>query len=256
MTDYIDDDKLFAQHLDEHKWDCIPDKFVVVDLETTGLTPKTDRIIEIGAILFSKDLYLTSGEVKNFQCFIKQENPIPTDSTAIHGITDEMVKDGDTEYSALSEFFVFSRGLPVYAYNAKFDRDFITETAKRCGFHDEDFKFKPEDILDTVDLVFDDLPNRKLETVANRLGYPTGKMHRALEDCALGLAVLIQCRQRLMIKQSTILREECLDLKKQTEELKGNENSTRRKGSSDKTLLWVSIGVSVALILAFAIPKS
>jgi phage terminase Nu1 subunit (DNA packaging protein) len=59
-----------------------------------------------------------------------------------------------------------------------------------------------------------------------------------------------------MIKQSTILREECLDLKKQTEELKGNENSTRRKGSSDKTLLWVSIGVSVALILAFAIPKS
>ena len=215
----MDDDEEFKQYLDANKWDCIPDEFVVFDLETTGLTPQTDRIVEIGAILFRKDLYLKSGEVNQFQCFVKQEKPIPKEAIAIHGITDDMVVDGDSEYAALTEFFMFIGNLPLYAYNAKFDKNFIQATAKRCGYFDEDFKFEVEDVMPLVSQVFDDLPNRKLQTVAQRIGHPIGNAHRALGDCAMALHLFINCTQKLMIQQSAYAREEYLDLKRKTEEL-------------------------------------
>ena len=139
MKNFMDDDEEFKQYLDANKWDCIPDEFVVFDLETTGLTPQTDRIVEIGAILFRKDLYLKSGEVNQFQCFVKQEKPIPKEAIAIHGITDDMVVDGDSEYAALTEFFMFIGNLPLYAYNAKFDNQ---------RFESEHFGVLPSEVCD------------------------------------------------------------------------------------------------------------
>ena len=70
-----------------------------------------------------------------------------------------------------------------------------------------------------VSQVFDDLPNRKLQTVAQRIGHPIGNAHRALGDCAMALHVFINCTQKLMIQQSAYAREEYLDLKRKTEEL-------------------------------------
>lgn len=248
MNDFMDDNDAFARHLDQHKWDCIPDEFIVFDLETTGLTPRTDRIVEIGAIRFKKDVYLKTGEVKNFHSFIKQEKAIPKEATAIHGITDDMVIEGDSEYSALTEFFAFVKGLPVYAYNAKFDRDFIKETTKRSGYHDEQFRFEVSDIMDFVDVVIEDLPNRKLETVGKHLGYPTENMHRALEDCTLALAVMIKCLQHQMINDSTMLREQYLDLKKKTEELKVAQNVTSIKDDHSPMIFKVLGGLAVSFI--------
>jgi len=63
------------------------------------------------------------------------------------------------------------------------------------------------------------LPNRKLQTVAKRIGHPMENAHRALGDCAMTLHVFINCTQKLMIQQSVYAREEYLDLKRKTEEL-------------------------------------
>jgi|GEM_PF-2704162 len=263
MTEnFMDNDEAFKKHLDDTKWDCIPDEFVVFDLETTGLTPQSDSIVEIGAILFRKDLYLRTGEVNQFQCFVKQEKPIPKDAIAIHGITDEMVANGDSEYAALTEFFIFIGSLPVYAYNSKFDRDFIRATAKRCGYFDENFKLDAKDIMPMVSEVFEDLPNKKLTTVAKHIGHPVQNSHRALDDCAMALHVFINCIQKAMIRESVLAREMYLDLKHKTEELQAQldansaQKFTENKAQNENgRAVQIGIGIVILIFIFLAIAK-
>ncbi len=255
MNEIMDNDNEFKKYLETAKWNSLPDEFVVFDTETTGLTPKTDRILEIGAILFRKDDYLKTGEVTSFQCFIKQDRPIPADATAINGITDEMVKDGDSEYAALTKFFEFVESRPLFAYNAKFDKDFLQATAKRCEYFDDDFKLEVEDVMPLVSEVFTDLPNRKLTTVAKRIGSQNTGAHRALNDCAMTLQVLIHCKQTLMVRDSVEAREMYLELGRKTAELQAQlDASSEKKEENGKSVL-IGIGVLILIFLFFAVAK-
>lgn len=255
MTSFMDNDVEFKQYLETAKWTSLPDEFVVFDTETTGLTPQSDRILEIGAILFRKDDYLKTGEVSTFQCFIKQDKPIPTEATAINGITDEMVKDGDSEYAALSKFFEFVDSRPLYAYNAKFDKDFLRATAKRCEYLDSDFQLEVEDVLPLVSQTFSDLPNRKLTTVAQRIGAQSTGAHRALDDCAVTLQVLIHCKQTLMVRDSVEAREMYLELGRKTAELQSQlDTKSTEKEENGKAVL-IGIGILILVFLFFAMAK-
>lgn len=187
--------------MDEKLWASVPDEFVVFDTETTGLDARSARILEIGALLFVKKDYLKTNEVKVFQCFIKHDKPIPPAITAINGITDEMVKDGKTEHEALSEFLDFTKNRPLYAYNSNFDVKFIRAAAKRSGLVDASENFESTDVMDFVKETFDDLPNKKLTTVAQRINQPTTGAHRAVNDCAMTLQVLIYCIQTIAAKE-------------------------------------------------------
>lgn len=247
----MDSEVEFKKHLETTKWDCLPNEFIVFDTETTGLTPKTDRIVEIGAILFRKDDYLKTGEVTSFQCFIKQDKPIPADATAINGITDEMVKDGDTEYAALTKFFEFVESRPLFAYNAKFDKDFLLATAKRCDYFDQDFKLEVEDVIPLVSEVFNDLPNRKLVTVAKRIGRQNAGAHRALNDCVMALHVLIHCKQTLMIRDSVAAREMCIELERKTAELQEQLEKNTEKEEENNYAGLIGIGILIISLLLF-----
>jgi DNA polymerase III epsilon subunit-like protein len=93
--------------------------FVAFDVETTGLSPIACRLVELCAIRFS----LGEGQLETFSTLINPGLPIPAEVSALHGITDEMVRDAPEAGAALQNFLNWLGGdRPVLlAHNANFD---------------------------------------------------------------------------------------------------------------------------------------
>lgn len=103
---------------------------IIFDTETTGFDPHTgDRIVEIGAIE-AVDYLFTGNE---FHYFINPERDIPLESTKIHGITNEMVKDAPIWSAVMNEFLDFVGESDLVAHNAEFDRNFINHHLEAEG---------------------------------------------------------------------------------------------------------------------------
>lgn len=105
-----------------------PNDFCVVDLETTGLMPEWDEIIEIGAIKV-----INGQEVERFQTFVKPEYEIPEFITELTGITNEMVADAPGPGYALPTFLEFLGDLPIVGYNVGFDVRFLYDYLYSMG---------------------------------------------------------------------------------------------------------------------------
>ncbi len=103
--------------------------YCVFDLETTGFNAGGgDSIIEIGAVLIKE------GEIiARFDELINPNRPLPKNITEITSITDEMLKDKDTEENAIKRFIEFKGDYPLVAHNAKFDTSFIEMAYKKYG---------------------------------------------------------------------------------------------------------------------------
>ncbi len=100
-----------------------------IDLETTGINPGRDRIIEIAIVKINPD----GTEVKKRK-LLNPEMPIPPDSSAIHGITDDMVKDAPTFKQVANEIKQFIEGCDLGGYNSnKFDIPLLVEEFLRNG---------------------------------------------------------------------------------------------------------------------------
>lgn len=152
-------------------------KFIAFDLETTGIKPKEDRIVEIGAVLFEGNR-----AVKGYGTLINPGIPIPPDASAVNGITDEMVADQPRVNEVLSDFAEFCGDLPLVAHNAPFDFKFLLEAIKAHRA-----SAPTGVVLDTLPLVrkvFPGLMNYKLGTLVRHFGFPSGTFHRAEEDSA------------------------------------------------------------------------
>ena len=104
---------------------------VVFDLETTGISPRKDRIIELAAIRVAPDGAETS------RCWLLNPTiPIPPETTAIHGITDEIVKDCPTFADKAAEIFEFFRGCDLSGFNAdRFDIPCLEEEFARVNLN-------------------------------------------------------------------------------------------------------------------------
>jgi DNA polymerase III epsilon subunit family exonuclease len=106
----------------------VPERFVVFDLETTGLDPIHDEIIEIGAIRVNRD----SDVHETFESFVKPIKRISKKITRITGISQDMVDaEGDPLEIAIKDFAEFIEDLPLVSFNADFDMGFIQKAAKR-----------------------------------------------------------------------------------------------------------------------------
>ncbi len=163
--------------------------FVVFDIETTGFSPLTCKIIEIGAVRVEK------GKITDrFSTFVNPKVPIPFRIEQLTSINDSMVMDAPPIEEVLPEFLKFCEGAVMVAHNADFDMSFIMENCRQQGFSDE-FTY-----VDTVGMARFLLPalNRfKLDTVAKAVGVPLQNHHRAVDDAACTADIFVKFVQML-----------------------------------------------------------
>ncbi|MDF2521973.1 MAG: polymerase alpha chain, partial [Clostridia bacterium] len=156
------------------KGQSIDSTFCVLDLETTGFSPLTEKITEIGIMKF-KD-----GEViDQFSCFINPEKPIPARVVEVTNITDDMVKDAETIEKVFPKLLEFIEGSILVAHNADFDVGFLKHNAKVLGYN---FDFTYLDTLSLAKELFPDYKTYKLGRIAKNLGIKVEVAHRALDD--------------------------------------------------------------------------
>src|SRR5690348_5533389 len=125
-----------------------------IDLETTGVNPGTDRIVEIAIVKI-----LTDGTRSVKRKLINPEMPVPKSSSDIHGITDEMVKDAPTFKQVAQELKQMLDGCDMAGYNSnRFDIPLLMEEFLRAGV---DFDMRNRKLLD-VQNVFHKMEPRTL----------------------------------------------------------------------------------------------
>jgi DNA polymerase-3 subunit epsilon len=170
--------------------------FCVVDLETTGGSPADSRITEIGAVKYR------SGErIGVFETLVNPGTPIPPFITHLTGIDDLAVADAPPIEWVLPGFAEFSRGCVFVAHNARFDFTFLNVALSRL-----DYEPIPSPPVCTARLarrvVWPDVPNVRLQTLAQYFRTAARPTHRALADaetCAEVLHGLLDLGGRLGI---------------------------------------------------------
>lgn len=170
-------------------WKDLP--LAVIDVETTGLDPLGDRVIEVGIIRFEGGQVVeTYGEL------INPERPIPADSTRITGITDADVADKPTFAELAPEIHKRLQGVGIVAYNLSFDRSFMRNELERCGLG------WPDDAPTLDPLIFarqffKNHPRKNLGAISKLLGIPLEEAHRATHDATVTGHVLFAFADRL-----------------------------------------------------------
>jgi DNA polymerase-3 subunit epsilon len=179
-------------------------EFVAFDIETTGLTPVVDRIVEIGAIKFR------NGDVlETFQELIDPQMPISPGAFAVNGITDEMVRGKPTIDEVLPRFIEFlGESVPV-AHHAPFDVGFLTYDISRLNLTPAD-----NPVLDTCTIpkqLFPHAHGYSLEHLVAFLNIPAGVFHRALADAEACMELFNRCVDEMGRPEQTTI-EDILDL--------------------------------------------
>ncbi len=164
-------------------------EIVAFDIETTGLSNRTCKIIEIGAVKIKGGKIIDS-----FDIFVDPECEIPEEITNLTSITNDMVKGAPKEAEALRLFFDFAGDSMLVAHNATFDIGFIRVAAQRCALPFENA------YLDTLGLskyVNPELKNHKLDTIVNHYNIGDFKHHRASDDAEVLAKILLVMIDRL-----------------------------------------------------------
>ena len=186
------DDKIVVHGTQDISFD---DEFVAFDLETTGLSPRTDEIIEIGAVVMKQ-----GREVARYQTFVDPHRKLLKETTDLTGITDDMLVGAPSIEEALPEFLKFVDGRILVAHNADFDTAFIREACKKLG---HPYTYTSADTLVLSQNLMTKLNRHKLNIVADALSLPEFNHHRAADDA-------VTCGM-IMAKFMDMLREQGLE---------------------------------------------
>lgn len=158
--------------------------YIAFDLETTGLCPESDQIIEIGA------LKVKDGKVVDrFMEFVKPDVPITSVITEITGITNEMVADARNTRDIICDFVDFCGDDILIGHNIMFDYKFCKIYAAKYGFP---FEKKGIDTLKIARKVHKDFESKSLGCLCEHYHILNQAAHRAYHD-ALATAKLYQC---------------------------------------------------------------
>ncbi len=161
------------------------DEVVVFDTETTGLNPKVDEILSIGAVKIKGNKILTS---EKFEIFLKPSKDIKEESIKIHQIRNIDLQNGCESRDAIVQFLEFIGSRPLVGYYLEFDVKMINKYLKPLLgitlphkqievsgiYHDKKIKFIPDG---TIDLRFD--------VIMKDLGLATFGKHDAINDAVM-----------------------------------------------------------------------
>lgn len=205
-----------------------PQGLVAVDLETTGLSPLVDKIIEIAAVKITPE-----GVVTSYHQLINPLIDIPEFTIQFHGLKNEDLQQSPTIKKPLKEFWEFVGRHPMIAHNSTFDLGYLIKSS-----HDFQIEFPPLDIFDScryaraVYKKADNAPeNFKLSTLSQYVGFPL-QHHVAIEDTYACLKIMASIGSKdvdhktameksFVFRLSSFDRNECFNY------------STRLKGLAD-----------------------
>lgn len=157
--------------------------YIAFDIETTGLNPAENEIIEIGA------LKVREGKVaERFMELVRPLSPVSPSITALTGITNQMVSSARSRHDVISDFLDFCEEDILIGHNVSFDYSFIKTNAAAEGFP---FEKSGIDTLKIAQKVHKDLESRSLEYLCHYYHIENRSAHRAYHD-ALATAKLYQ----------------------------------------------------------------
>lgn len=164
----------------------IPEKYVVFDLETTGLSPEYAEIIEIGAVR------VENGIIKErFQTYVNPRGRIPRQITELTGISSRQTDGAPRIEDATERFLKFIGDDILIAHNAPFDLRFMCTVCAILGYRFEN------DVMDSMKIAKRYIQSKsyKLETLKNMLGIRLPS-HSAIDDCVVTSRVVEYCRKK------------------------------------------------------------
>ena len=171
------------------KGQSLDESFVVFDLETTGFSPISDKIIEIGAVK------VEHGEiVDRFSTFVNPHIPIPFKITQLTSINDQMVMNAPDIEQILPEFLTFIGDSVLVAHNAGFDVGFIEQNMR---YQDMTPDFTSVDTVAMARILLPTLSKFKLNIVAKALNISLENHHRAVDDAGATAEIFVKFIQML-----------------------------------------------------------
>ena len=170
------------------------DEVVVYDTETTGLNPKKDEILSIGAVKIKGNKILTS---QKFEIFVKPSKEISEESIKIHQIRNIDLQNGFLPNEAIDKFLHFIGSRPLIGYYLEFDVKMINKYLKPylgitlpneqievSGiYHDKKIKLIPDGIIDL-----------RFDSIMNDLGLPIFGKHDAINDAIMTAMIYVKLK--------------------------------------------------------------
>ena len=144
--------------------------YVALDLETTGLSPRIDRMIEVGAVRFRGQEVLAT-----FQSLVRPEVGIPRAVQELTGIRDADVAAAPQPEAVLAELIDFVGDSAVVAHSGNFDLSFLAED-------ETESRYQLFDTLDLARILMPTAPSHSLPHLSRQLGLAHPHPHRALSD--------------------------------------------------------------------------
>ncbi len=162
--------------------------YTALDTETTGLSRYSERVIEIGAVKFSKD-----GVIAEYNVLIYPEKSVPPQVVKIHGISDEMLAGKPVFRDIADEFTSFIEGTRIVAHNAQFDIGFLNKELETAGKRELRNARFPVDTLFLSRKVFPELEKHSLQFLTAKLQIQGGTAHRATDDARACMQLMQKC---------------------------------------------------------------
>jgi DNA polymerase-3 subunit epsilon/ATP-dependent DNA helicase DinG len=175
-------------------------EYAALDLETTGLDPARDRVIEVGAVAFTPERVTTT-----LERLVDPGRAVPETVLRLTGIKQEELRGAASPDSALRELADFLRGRQPVGHGARLDVDFLAA----AGLWDPS-----TEILDTLDVARILLPSaasHSLPLLATEMGFNQPRPHRALDDADATRQLLLRLRDEAAILDES-LKESMLAL--------------------------------------------
>lgn len=209
--------------------------YVAVDLETTGLDPKRDKIIEIGAVR------VTEGEAGDtFECFVNPYRSLEERVISLTGITDSQLNQAEGIETVIGRFLDFAGNLPILGHHVIFDYSFLKRAAVNSGSGYE------RQGIDTLKLARKFMPEdspKSLSAACRYFGIEIKQSHRALCDAFAAHELYQAMKKEFGLAKSEAFDSDVLIYKVKKEQPASN----RQKEHLQDLLKYHKIALSVQL---------